>query len=307
MDSVKRALANEILSASESLKNPPLTPIVRKAVRLAELCDEPEYRLLFQLHIDGMAKEESPRTSVQKWRDPSRTPKWEPMEAWIEDRTLPNKQVQGLPLEQLEDIARMVIEGRRAGQGGAELFKQELDIVSLLNRIRARVANFATIILSQSMHDGTEASAMKTEKPKSRKTIFIGHGHSQCWKDLKDFLQDRLGLTPDEFNREPTPGITTIERLEAMLGSALFAFIVMTGEDEHADGSVHARENVVHEAGLFQGQLGFRRAILLVEEGCAEFSNIDGLTQVRFPKGNILAKSEEIRRVLEREGVIPLS
>jgi predicted nucleotide-binding protein len=89
-----------------------------------------------------------------------------------------------------------------------------------------------------------------------------------------------------------------------MLDEACMAFLVMTGDDDHADGSKHARENVVHEAGLFQGRLGFNRAIILVEEGCAEFSNITGITQIRFPKGNIEAKFEEIRRVLEREGLI---
>jgi predicted nucleotide-binding protein len=61
---------------------------------------------------------------------------------------------------------------------------------------------------------------------------------------------------------------------------------------------------VVHETGLFQGRLGFRKAILLVEEGCAEFSNVHGLTQIRFPEGNVSAKFEEVRRVLEREKMI---
>ena len=79
----------------------------------------------------------------------------------------------------------------------------------------------------------------------------------------------------------------------------------MTAEDEHADATKHARENVIHEVGLFQGRLGFRRAIVLLEEGCAEFSNITGLSQIRFPKGNIRASFEEIRRVLEREGILP--
>ena len=51
-----------------------------------------------------------------------------------------------------------------------------------------------------------------------------------------------------------------------------------------------------------QVRLGFKRAIILLEEDCAEFSNITGLSQIRFPKGNLMAKSEEIRRVLEREG-----
>jgi predicted nucleotide-binding protein len=69
-------------------------------------------------------------------------------------------------------------------------------------------------------------------------------------------------------------------------------------------GAVQARMNVVHEAGLFQGRLGFTKAIVLLKEGCTEFSNIQRLAQIRFPKGNIPASFEEIRRVLEREGLI---
>ena len=62
---------------------------------------------------------------------------------------------------------------------------------------------------------------------------------------------------------EPAAGGTTVARLEKMLDAAAFAFIVMTAEDEKSDGKNHARENVVHEAGLFQGRLGFEKAIIL--------------------------------------------
>ena len=134
--------------------------------------------------------------------------------------------------------------------------------------------------------------------------VFIGHGQSSLWKDLKDFVQDRLKLPWDEFNRVPVAGITNIARLSEMLDAAAIAFLVMTAEDEMADGETQARMNVVHEAGLFQGRIGFTRAIVLLEEGCKSFSNIDGLGQIRFPKGDISAKFEEIRRVLEREGLI---
>lgn len=134
--------------------------------------------------------------------------------------------------------------------------------------------------------------------------IFIGHGRSLVWRDLKDFVRERLGLEPDEFDGQPAAGMSIAERLQQMLNDSCFAFLLMTAEDERADGSVHARENVVHEIGLFQGRLGFRKAIVLLEEGCREFSNITGLVQIRFPKGDIRSRFEEIRRVLEREQII---
>jgi hypothetical protein len=134
--------------------------------------------------------------------------------------------------------------------------------------------------------------------------VFIGHGRSLLWRELKDLIVERLKLPWEEFNRESVAGVSTVERLQEMLASSGFALLVMTAEDEHADQTHHARENVIHEVGLFQGRLGFRKAIVLLEEGCAEFSNIIGLSQIRFPKGRIAACFEEVRRVLEREGMV---
>jgi hypothetical protein len=58
------------------------------------------------------------------------------------------------------------------------------------------------------------------------------------------------------------------------------------------------------EAGLFQGRLGFKKAILLLEETCDKFSNAHGLDYIPFPPGNIKAAFEQVREVLEREKVI---
>jgi predicted nucleotide-binding protein len=137
--------------------------------------------------------------------------------------------------------------------------------------------------------------------------VFIGHGRSLIRKELKDFIQDRLGLPWDEFNRVPTAGITNIARPSEMLDAAAIAFLLATSEDELADGTVQARMNVAHEAGLFQGRLGFSRAIILLEDGCAEFSNIQGLGQIRFSQGNIKAVFENVGLVLEREGILGAS
>jgi predicted nucleotide-binding protein len=134
--------------------------------------------------------------------------------------------------------------------------------------------------------------------------VFIGHGRAPAWRFLKDFVRDRMQLPYDEFNRVPVAGVTNIARLSEMLDSAAIAFLILTAEDEQADGKQHARMNVIHEVGLFQGRLGFSRAIVLLEQGCEEFSNIQGLGQIRFPKDNIAAAFEDVRLVLEREGLV---
>jgi len=134
--------------------------------------------------------------------------------------------------------------------------------------------------------------------------VFIGHGRSLEWLKLQTFLKDRLHLQCVEFNTESAAGLATTERLSELLNQAVFAFLVMTAEDEQADGSKRARENVVHEVGLFQGRLTFKKAIVVLEEGCAEFSNIHGLVHIPFQKGKIESCYEEVRKVLEREQIL---
>ena len=161
----------------------------------------------------------------------------------------------------------------------------------------ARIANSGVTYLHHSVIEARKSGAFAGK-------IFIGHGRSPQWRELSAFIQDRLKLNWDEFNREPVAGLSVPERLQNMLEQATFALLVMTAEDEHADSTLHARENVIHETGLFQGCLGFKRAIVLLEEGCQEFSNIQGLVQIRYPSSCIKACFEEIRGVLEREGLL---
>jgi predicted nucleotide-binding protein len=187
-----------------------------------------------------------------------------------------------------------------------ELRAKNLMLGECIDQLKRRAARKTVPRIQLPDASSTLVNMTENHMRRTEGTVFIGHGgRSQAWRDLKDLLQERLGLKPDEFNMEPAAGMTTKERLEEMLNSAVFAFLIMTAEDEHSDKTTHARENVIHEVGLFQGRLGFRRAIVLLEEGCSEFSNIQGLTQIRFPKGNIKAVSEDLRRVLEREGLLP--
>lgn len=181
-----------------------------------------------------------------------------------------------------------------------------ISIIAEINSIRN-----VFVICNTARDIATKAASHLERKAGRRKAtervgtnVFIGHGRSPIWRDLKDFIQDRLNLPWDEFNRVPAAGVTNIARLSEMLDAAAIGFLVMTAEDERADGGLQARMNVVHEAGLFQGRLGFSRAIVMLEEGCEQFSNIDGLGQIRFPRGNISSVFEHIRQVLEREGLI---
>jgi cytidyltransferase-like protein len=179
-----------------------------------------------------------------------------------------------------------------------------LSSVAVLEEIKRTLQSVSAKLAEIGLAGERSGDRKALASPISGRKIFIGHGRSDVWKDLLLFLRDRLKLDCIEYNSDPTAGLSTKERLEDMLNQAAFAFLVMTAEDEHGDGSRHARENVIHEAGLFQGKVGFKRAIILLEEGCTEFANIQGLGQIRFSTNNIKGTFEEIRGVLERERLL---
>ena len=137
--------------------------------------------------------------------------------------------------------------------------------------------------------------------PKSPPVIFIGHGRSGAWRDLKDHLHEKHGYIVEAYETGARAGHTIRDILEDMVSKSSFALLVLTGEDSLSDGSKRARQNVIHEAGLFQGKLGFPRAILLLEEGVEEFSNVQGVQYIRFSHGNIKETYGEILATLRRE------
>lgn len=142
----------------------------------------------------------------------------------------------------------------------------------------------------------------KPEQPAPPKPkIFIGHGGSDQWRDLKDHLHDHHGYDIVAYETGSRAGHTIRDIIAEMLKTSSFAILVMTGEDTLEDGTVRARQNVIHETGLFQGRLGFSKAIVLKEDGTEEFSNIHGVHQVRYSKGNIKETFGEVLAVLRRE------
>jgi len=126
------------------------------------------------------------------------------------------------------------------------------------------------------------------------KKIFIGHGQDEQWRLLKDHLHHLQGYEVSFYEAAPRAGLQTPDVLKGMLEESDIAFLVFTGEISQPDGSVHARDNVIHELGLFQGYLGFQNAIMLLEDGVYEPSNVHGINQIRFSKGKLQEKYGDI-------------
>jgi predicted nucleotide-binding protein len=149
---------------------------------------------------------------------------------------------------------------------------------------------------------GTMPSSEVSERLPATVRIFIGHGRSPLWRDLKDHLQDKHGFSVEAYEVGARAGLSIQEVLTEMVDEASFALLVHTAEDtfEGTD-EARARQNVVHETGLFQGRLGFRRAIILREAGCEGFSNVVGTNELRFEKGRIAEVFGDVLATIHRE------
>lgn len=136
----------------------------------------------------------------------------------------------------------------------------------------------------------------------SRPTIiFIGHGRSPQWVELKDHLHDLHGYQVEAYETGARSGHTIRDVLDNCLQRSSFAILVHTAEDKLADGTYQARPNVIHETGLFQGKLGFSRVAILLEEGTADYSNLQGIHQIRYKAGNIRETFGDVLATLRRE------
>lgn len=134
--------------------------------------------------------------------------------------------------------------------------------------------------------------------------IFIGHGRSKLWARLQIYLKDDLNLQTLTFEEESRTSENIVNILSEFLDNSSLAILVMTAEDETSEGKIRARQNVIHEVGLFQGRLGFDKVIILKQEEVEEFSNIDGLQYIPFSGETIENCFYELQRKLKKLGLI---
>jgi predicted nucleotide-binding protein len=162
----------------------------------------------------------------------------------------------------------------------------------------------------QSLNEAALALEAANVKPEPKKTskgtgaIFIGHGRSKLYAQLQLFLQDDYALEILTFESESRTSESIVNVLEEFLDKASFAILIMTAEDETGEGKMRARQNVIHEAGLFQGRLGFRKVIILKQNETEEFSNIAGLQYIGFAGSDIEQTFYPLLRALKKDGII---
>lgn len=142
-------------------------------------------------------------------------------------------------------------------------------------------------------------SELATPAVRRENRVFIAHGRSPDWREVQAYLEKDLGLPTLELAQEPNQGRTVLQKLDEESGRCTYAVIVMTGDDAATDGTLRARENVMHEIGFFQGKFGLANVSLLHEEGTNIPSNIHGLVYLPYPKGMVSATFSPLARELK--------
>jgi predicted nucleotide-binding protein len=131
----------------------------------------------------------------------------------------------------------------------------------------------------------SRAVRRRTEAParKDRTTIFLVHGHDETRKsEVIAFLKRVTKASVAILNRKANMGRTLIEKFEQNAGRALYAVVLLTGDDQGRPvGSRgwrrRARQNVIFELGFFYGAIGRPRVTVLYEEGVELPSDLVGV------------------------------
>lgn len=131
--------------------------------------------------------------------------------------------------------------------------------------------------------------------------VFVGHGNSLLYHQVITYLLDEFGIHAHTFERHKVGGQQVVPTLEKLLKESGFAIIVATAED-HTETGLRARQNVVHETGLFQGRLGFERVAVLLERGTEQYSNLGGILYISFEPGRIDQTFNDLGRMLRARG-----
>lgn len=181
------------------------------------------------------------------------------------------------------------------GNTARQVEAKESILIGLLEEITAH-PDFVVRRLNQSRRP------LVTDGDVSKNTqrIFLGHGRSEVWRRAEPLLRDRK-LAYEAWESNPRTGKHNIEVLKGLLNSCGFAIIVVTAEDPMSQGGLRARQNVIHEIGLFQGKLGFEKVALLLQEGVEGFTNIDGLQVIQFSESRLEQAFYGLECVLKRE------
>jgi sugar/nucleoside kinase (ribokinase family) len=134
--------------------------------------------------------------------------------------------------------------------------------------------------------------------------VFLVHDESPYFEEVSNFIANDCNLPLFDINVANVGGDDIMDAVGDGMAYCSFAICLLSMNEEMSNGRMRADQNIVYQAGVFQGRYGFGRVALLAEEGCDTFSNIAGLMRLDFPASNIDSSFIELRRMLRREGLL---
>jgi sugar/nucleoside kinase (ribokinase family) len=134
------------------------------------------------------------------------------------------------------------------------------------------------------------------------KGVFVAHGANPSWLAVHHFVSERFQVPVYSFESSSWSGRQVTEALADYLERCSFAICVLTAEDFTEDGLVQARQNVIHEVGLFQGRHGFDRVVVLVEDGCDFTPKTAEPHTIRFSRNGINGALYQLDAMIRARG-----
>jgi sugar/nucleoside kinase (ribokinase family) len=134
--------------------------------------------------------------------------------------------------------------------------------------------------------------------------VFLVHHESAYRNAVRRFVEKDCGLQVYELPSSDIADNDHATSLREMIPQCSFAICLLGKNESMADGRARANQNVVYQAGFFQGRYGFGRVALLAETGCDPFSNVAGIVRFDFPAPQVDSTFIDLQGMLRREGLI---
>lgn len=116
--------------------------------------------------------------------------------------------------------------------------------------------------------------------------IFIVHGRDEGPKWAVFAFLTKIGLNPIILHEQHNGGKTLLAKFLKNAGTAAFAVVIMTPDDEGAlvgeSPKSRARQNVIFELGFFIGMLGPDRVCALVSGNIEKPSDFEAVVYVNY-------------------------
>jgi transcriptional regulator with XRE-family HTH domain/limonene-1,2-epoxide hydrolase len=131
------------------------------------------------------------------------------------------------------------------------------------------------------------AAAERSVQRHNNPTIFIVHGHDEALKEQVARTVERISDAKVVILHEQADGgKTIIEKFEKHASGAEFAIVLLTPDDEVANGSaLRARQNVILELGYFIGKIGRSKVCALYKGPLDLPSDIAGVLYKQVDSG----------------------